>query len=95
MKCSIILHFIYKLHFILVLTVCKSTHLYNGYITFLFHHHSGPDHYDMYLSNNKFIDIHCTFQLENNKGADQTALMCRLVCIFVVHISPQTGFLMR
>ena len=28
------------------------------------------------------------------KGADQTARMCRLVCIFVAHKPPKTGFLM-
>ena len=29
----------------------------------------------------------------NNKGADQTARMRRLVCAFVVHKPPKTGFL--
>ena len=34
-----------------------------------------------------------TFQKENNKGADQSARMRRLVCTFAVHESPKTGFL--
>ena len=34
-----------------------------------------------------------TFQQVNNKGADQTARMRRLVCNSVVHKPPQTGFL--
>ena len=34
-----------------------------------------------------------TFQKENNKGADQTAQMPRLVCACVVHNAPKTGFL--
>ena len=34
-----------------------------------------------------------TFQNANNKGADQTARMRRLVCAFVVHKPPKTGFL--
>ena len=34
-----------------------------------------------------------TFQLANNKGADQTVRMSRLVCAFVVHKAPKTGFL--
>ena len=34
-----------------------------------------------------------TFQLANNKGANQTAHMCRLVCSFVVRKPPKTGFL--
>ena len=29
----------------------------------------------------------------NNKGADQTVRMCRLVCAFVVRNPPKTGFL--
>ena len=29
----------------------------------------------------------------NNKGADQTARMRRLVCVFIVHKSSKTGFL--
>ena len=28
----------------------------------------------------------------NNKGADQTALMCRLVCVFVAHKSQRQFF---
>ena len=35
-----------------------------------------------------------TFQKVNIKGADQYALMCRLVCTFVVRKPPKTGFLM-
>ena len=31
------------------------------------------------------------FQKANNKGADQTARMCRLVCAFVVLKSLKTG----
>ena len=34
-----------------------------------------------------------TFQNANNKGADQSAQMCRLVCAFVVCKPPKTGFL--
>ena len=34
-----------------------------------------------------------TFQKVNNKGADQTAQMRRLVCCCVVRKSPKTGFL--
>ena len=34
-----------------------------------------------------------TFQKANNKGADQTARMRRLVCAFVVRNPPKTGFL--
>ena len=34
-----------------------------------------------------------TFQNANNKGADQTALMRRLVCDCVDHKPPNTGFL--
>ena len=33
------------------------------------------------------------FQKTNNKGADQTARMRRLVCAFVVRKPPKTGFL--
>ena len=32
-------------------------------------------------------------ELANNKGADQTRQMPHLVCIFVVHIQQQSGFL--
>ena len=35
-----------------------------------------------------------TFQKANNKGADQTARMRRLVCACVVRKHPKTGFLM-
>ena len=34
-----------------------------------------------------------TFQKANNKGADQSARMHRLVCAFVVRKLPKTGFL--
>ena len=34
-----------------------------------------------------------TFQKANNKDADQTARMRRLVCAFVVRKAPKTGFL--
>ena len=34
-----------------------------------------------------------TFQKANNKGADQTVRMGRLVCAFVVGTAPKTGFL--
>ena len=34
-----------------------------------------------------------TFHKANNKGAAQTAHMCRLVCAFVPRKSPKTGFL--
>ena len=34
-----------------------------------------------------------SFQTANNKGTDQTARMCRLVCACVVHKLPKTGFL--
>ena len=34
-----------------------------------------------------------TFQLGNNKGADQTERMHRLVCNFVGRKPPKTGFL--
>ena len=34
-----------------------------------------------------------TFQKANNKGADQTARMRRLVCACVVRNAPKTGFL--
>ena len=34
-----------------------------------------------------------TFQKANNKSADQTARMRRLVCAFVVRKPPKTGFL--
>ena len=37
--------------------------------------------------------IYNTFQQANNKGADQTAQMCRLVCTFVVSNPSKTGFL--
>ena len=33
------------------------------------------------------------FPKANNKGADQTAQMCRLVCIFFVRKTPKTDFL--
>ena len=33
-------------------------------------------------------------QAVNNKGADRTAQMCRLICAFVVHILHKAGFLM-
>ena len=33
-----------------------------------------------------------TFQKANNKGADQTARMPRVVCVFVVRKPPKTGF---
>ena len=36
---------------------------------------------------------HDTFKYGNNKGADQTARMRRLVCAFVVCKPPKTGFL--
>ena len=32
------------------------------------------------------------FQIPNNKGADQTARMCRLICAFVVHKQQSQGF---
>ena len=35
-----------------------------------------------------------TWALANNKGADQTAQMLRLVCGFVVGKPPKTGFLL-
>ena len=34
-----------------------------------------------------------TFQYANNKGADQSAQMHRLVCVFVDSNPPTTGFL--
>ena len=34
-----------------------------------------------------------TYQKANNKGADQSARMRRLVCVCVVHKPPKTGFL--
>ena len=34
-----------------------------------------------------------SFQIANNKGADQTARMRRLVCAFVVRKPPKTDFL--
>ena len=34
-----------------------------------------------------------TFQYANNKGADQSKQMRRLVCTFVVRKPPKTGFL--
>ena len=33
-----------------------------------------------------------TFQYMNNKGADQTARMHRLICAFIVRAPPKTGF---
>ena len=30
--------------------------------------------------------IYCTISAVNNKGTDQTACMCRLICLFVVYI---------
>ena len=36
-----------------------------------------------------------TFQIANNKGADQTARMRRLVCAFVVRQQKSQGFLRR
>ena len=52
--------------------------------------------YRGYLENqnfscSKFRDD--TFQNPNNKGADQSARMRRLICTFVVCKSPKTGFL--
>ena len=40
----------------------------------------------------KFI-TYATFQKANNKGADQTARMCRLVCACVVRKPPKTSIL--
>ena len=40
--------------------------------------------------NGELIDIWPSFQIANNKGADQTARMRRLVCAFVVR--KQLGF---
>ena len=40
------------------------------------------------------ISLDGTFQNLNNKGADQTARMCRLVSAFVVRKPPKTGFLL-
>ena len=37
---------------------------------------------------------YCALQIANNKGADQTARMRRLVCACVVRKTPKTGFLM-
>ena len=37
--------------------------------------------------------VYDTFQIENNKGADQTAWIGRLVCACVVRKPPKTGFL--
>ena len=47
----------------------------------------------------KLLEISCrgsydTFQQENNKGADQTARMRRLVCACVSRKPQKTGFLM-
>ena len=39
--------------------------------------------------------IYHTLKKANNKGADQTAWMCRLVCTFVVCMQPKSGFLTR
>ena len=35
--------------------------------------------------------LHSTFQIANNKGADQTAHMRRLVCAFIVRKSQSQG----
>ena len=43
--------------------------------------------YQVYIINND------TFQKANNKGADQTVRMRRLVCAFAVRKPPKTGFL--
>ena len=34
-----------------------------------------------------------TFQIANDKGADQTARMRRLICVFVVRNQEKSGFL--
>ena len=40
-----------------------------------------------------FVDcLSCAFQRRNNKEADQTALMCRVVCAFVVHMQQSQVF---
>ena len=36
---------------------------------------------------------YCALQIANNKGADQTARMCRLVCACVFRKPLKTGFL--
>ena len=41
------------------------------------------------------ISYYVTFQKANNKGTDQTARMCRLVCACVVRSPPKTGFLVE
>ena len=40
------------------------------------------------------ISLLASLELANDKGADQTARMRRLVCAFVVRKSPETGFLL-
>ena len=47
-------------------------------------------HYTTSTSNKPRYD---TFQKANNKGADQTARMRRLVCACVIRNTPKTGFL--
>ena len=41
-------------------------------------------HVEAYQENGELRDSYFTFQITNNKGADQTAQMGRLVCTFVV-----------
>ena len=52
--------------------------------------------YRDYIENRNFACSklrYVTFQNANNRGADQTAWMRRLVCTFVVRKPPKTGFL--
>ena len=39
------------------------------------------------------LPCYFTFQIANDKGADQTARMRRLICAFVVRYQEKSGFL--
>ena len=45
------------------------------------------------LNSTSVMCTYITFQKPNSKGADQSARMRRLVCVFVVRKPPKTGFL--
>ena len=53
-----------------------------------------PDSSDTETSWKKIeISLEATFQKANNKGADQSVPMCRLVCAIVVSKTGKIGFL--
>ena len=49
--------------------------------------------HQIYLESLEISDLVTTFQIENDKCADQAARMRRLVCAFVVRNQEKSGFL--